>query len=99
MDLQDSFSIALLAVGGVSALWLTVSIVGAIDKVPLVCSLVLALAKVESFFFFYNHDFRPFGTITCIVNFWLNLMLSVSQVDGSGWSWLLYLVQLTLLAL
>nr|GEV01242.1 protein curvature thylakoid 1D, chloroplastic-like [Tanacetum cinerariifolium] len=35
LDLQDSFSIALLAVGGVSALWLTVSIVGAIDKIPL----------------------------------------------------------------
>lgn len=35
LDLQDSFSIALLAVSGVSALWLTVSIVGAIDKIPL----------------------------------------------------------------
>lgn len=35
LDLQDSFSIALLAVGGVSALWLTVSVVAAIDKVPL----------------------------------------------------------------
>ncbi|PWA85099.1 cyanobacterial aminoacyl-tRNA synthetase, CAAD domain-containing protein [Artemisia annua] len=35
LDLQDSFSIALLAVTGVSALWLTVSIVGAIDRVPL----------------------------------------------------------------
>nr|XP_043634031.1 protein CURVATURE THYLAKOID 1D, chloroplastic [Erigeron canadensis] len=35
LDLQDSFSIALLSVGGVAALWLTASIVGAIDRIPL----------------------------------------------------------------
>ncbi|KAI3722991.1 hypothetical protein L2E82_34249 [Cichorium intybus] len=35
LDLEDSFSIALLGVGGVAALWLTASIVGAIDNIPL----------------------------------------------------------------
>ncbi|KAI3704417.1 hypothetical protein L1987_74637 [Smallanthus sonchifolius] len=35
LDLEDSFSIALLGVGGVTVLWLTTSIVGAIDHVPL----------------------------------------------------------------
>ncbi|XP_071735374.1 protein CURVATURE THYLAKOID 1A, chloroplastic [Rutidosis leptorrhynchoides] len=35
VDLEDSFSIALLGVGGIAALWLTVSVVGAIDRIPL----------------------------------------------------------------
>ncbi|KVI08671.1 hypothetical protein Ccrd_012962 [Cynara cardunculus var. scolymus] len=35
LDFEDSFSIALLSVGGIAALWLTASIVGAIDNIPL----------------------------------------------------------------
>lgn len=35
LDFEDSFSIGLLSVGGIAALWLTASIVGAIDNIPL----------------------------------------------------------------
>ncbi|KAL7612869.1 protein CURVATURE THYLAKOID 1D, chloroplastic [Lactuca sativa] len=35
LDFEDTFSISLLGVGGVTALWLTASIVGAIDNIPL----------------------------------------------------------------
>ncbi|XP_076938367.1 protein CURVATURE THYLAKOID 1D, chloroplastic-like [Bidens hawaiensis] len=35
LDLEDSFSIALLGVGGVTALWLAANIVGSIDRIPL----------------------------------------------------------------
>ncbi|KAI3798756.1 hypothetical protein L1987_34035 [Smallanthus sonchifolius] len=35
LDLEDSFSIALLGVGGFTALWLAANIVGSIDRIPL----------------------------------------------------------------
>ncbi|KAM0022069.1 putative cyanobacterial aminoacyl-tRNA synthetase, CAAD domain, protein CURVATURE THYLAKOID 1 [Helianthus debilis subsp. tardiflorus] len=35
LDLEDSFSIALLGVGGITALWLAANIVGSIDRIPL----------------------------------------------------------------
>ncbi|KAD7479165.1 hypothetical protein R6Q59_008028 [Mikania micrantha] len=35
LDLEDSFSIALLGVGSITALWLAANIVGAIDHIPL----------------------------------------------------------------
>ncbi|KAL4577881.1 hypothetical protein LXL04_013996 [Taraxacum kok-saghyz] len=35
LEFEDTFSIGLLGVGGVAALWLTASIVGAIDNIPL----------------------------------------------------------------
>ncbi|KAI3794362.1 hypothetical protein L1987_36992 [Smallanthus sonchifolius] len=35
LDLEDSFSIALLGVGGITTLWLAANIVGSIDRIPL----------------------------------------------------------------
>ncbi|KAI7733056.1 hypothetical protein M8C21_033413 [Ambrosia artemisiifolia] len=35
LELEDSFSIAVLGVGGVTALWLAANIVGSIDRIPL----------------------------------------------------------------
>ncbi|XP_076922882.1 uncharacterized protein LOC143584806 [Bidens hawaiensis] len=40
LDLEDSLSIALLGVGGITALWLTTSILGAIDYIPLLPKLL-----------------------------------------------------------
>ncbi|KAK1421484.1 hypothetical protein QVD17_23843 [Tagetes erecta] len=51
LDFEDSFSIALLGVGGITALWLTTSIVGAIDHVPLFPKVMEAVGVGYSIWF------------------------------------------------
>lgn len=92
-DSDDTYTLLLYGACAAVALWLASAIVSSIDTIPVVSTLFMS--------FMLSLQFLRLGNKVYFLQVWLtdwvlNLMTSVSQVDGSCGSWLYSLVQLSL---